>query len=121
MRAGNGTPDQPLNQGARPATRAAPHFAFLTSCGRHRMDPGITSSGGNSVGKMKRPVVVSALAAAQFVSGCAAQQTWLVPGDDPDKLVAAIAKQGQSHAPSEAAPPDSSVVADVVTTGAKVG
>ena len=73
------------------------------------------------MGKMKRPVVVSALAAAQFVSGCAAQQTWLVPGDDPDKLVAAIAKQGQSHAPSEAAPPDSSVVADVVTTGAKVG
>jgi hypothetical protein len=45
----------------------------------------------------------------------------LFPGDDPDKIVAAIAKQGESHAPSEAAPPDSSVVPDVVKTGAKVG
>jgi hypothetical protein len=54
------------------------------------------------------------------VPGCSTPQPLLPPGEDPNRLAAAIAKRGQYDGPVNAEPPGSGVVADCVTTSAKV-
>jgi hypothetical protein len=69
---------------------------------------------------MKRPLLAVVLAGL-LVPGCAAPQPLLPPGENPDRLAEAIARRGQYDGPVNAAPPGSGVVADCVTTSAKVG
>jgi hypothetical protein len=50
---------------------------------------------------MKRPTLVAVLVACLLVSGCATHQPLLPPGQDPDELVATIARRGQGPDPRE--------------------
>ena len=70
---------------------------------------------------MKRLAMVITLAVAQFALGCATQPTVLPRGEVPNRLVETIARRGQGEGPIEPEPPGSFLLADCLTTGAKVG
>jgi hypothetical protein len=69
---------------------------------------------------MKRVMAVT-LAATQLLCGCATPQTFLPRGQDSNQLVEAIARRGQGEGPVEPEAPGSFLLADCLTTGAKVG
>lgn len=76
---------------------------------------------------MSRSLVVAILAAALVVSGCANRQPLLPLGEDPEKLVEAIAKRGRGQVefkpdpPSQDFPPRPHYVDRCLDIGFKVG
>jgi hypothetical protein len=69
---------------------------------------------------MKRPVVVAALIAALLLPGCTNSRSLLPPGEDPNRLVEAIAQKGRGDTPIEPDPAGSFLLADCLKTGVKV-
>jgi hypothetical protein len=64
--------------------------------------------------------MVFLLSATLSVCGCATQQSLLAPGQDPDRLVEAIAARGQTPCAEEAPPGRRPLLGDCVQVGGKV-
>jgi hypothetical protein len=70
---------------------------------------------------MKLPIQPIFLLTTLAAAGCAGQQSYVLPGEDRNQLAKEIITRGQCEGPQESQSSGSTVLGDVLKTGAKVG